>query len=323
MFIDNRWYVFICALFALVFSIYLAILPIDSFIDRDNYLSFASTPELFFFHRLNDGYISFVFNEPLWAITNIALRTIFDTENTLRVIIFLSSFSTFYIVLKNIPQEYFFLGLLFLLLPQVLKNNVIQLRQGFAIALFLWGYFSKSNKIRLLFFVSAALVHSSFIIIIPCLFFITLLSKYNFSNGIKGFLFTAISLSIGVGALSMASVLGARQAEGYENYTSNASGLGFIFWGCFLMVYILQGNTFLKRNVASLFFMILYLSTYFFLPVTARIFESVLIIILLSSIELKSWNKIYFYFLYVFYFIFTWVDRLFLPGFGWDIINYQ
>ena len=308
---------------SVLFAIYLAFLPIDSFVDRDNYLIYASAYDLIFINIIQSGFFSFIFNEPFFISVIFLLSTFFGTEDILRVIIAFSTFSTFYLVLRNVPKRFLLLALLILLSPQVLKNNIIHLRQGLAVSVFLWGWFSTkpSRKIILLFL--AALTHSSFFIVDFSLLTIFIIQRLKISNSIKYLFYSAYGLALGFFGIAISAYLGARQGLSYEGVEAETSGLNFIYWLFILVLYLSQGKIFFEKNAASLFFIILYLTTYFTLPVTARVFESVLIIVLLASLDLRGYKRQAFYILYVFYFIYSWYFRIFQPGFGWDVINYH
>jgi hypothetical protein len=309
--------------FSFLFALYLASLPIDQFVDRESYLSYASYSLPIFLNRSSHGILTFFFNEPLFGAVNVILTSLFEVETTLRLIIFFSAFTTFYIVLLNSEPKYILLSLLFLLLPQVLKNNIIHLRQGLAISFFIWGWFSSNGRKKKILFFCSALTHSSFIIVLFGLFLIRFIREFKFSTDLRMTIFVLLSLFIGVFSFPLADMLGARQVDNYETVVSEASGFGFIFWFGILIIFISQGKRFFLHNTHSFLFLSLYLGTYFFLPVSGSILESVLILILMSSHELKNYKKWMFIFAYLSYFILTWYPRLFKPGFGWSILNYQ
>ncbi|MCF2848679.1 EpsG family protein [Pseudoalteromonas sp. ACER1] len=311
-----------CLLFALVFAFILCYLPIEQLVDRNNYLVYSSFSSEILSSRFNNGLISFLFNEPFWLFVNLFLSSVFSAENTVRIIIFFSTFITFYLVLANFEPKFLLLLLLFLFLPQVLKNNVIHLRQGLAIALFLVGWFSNNSKSKLFFLCLAALVHTSFIIVGFGMFLVDFLSRIRVSNGIKNLIYVVVGILIAIFGLVIASTFGARQAERYAEVSANISGFGFVFWSGVFFLYLSQGKDFVTRNSYSLFFILLYLATYFTLPVTGRVLESVLLIILLSSLELKKWKKLLFITVYTLYFFLNWLPRLGQPWFGWGISNY-
>lgn len=319
MLITRDYNKFLIAVISFAFAYYLSSLPIDAFVDRSNYLSFATYVEIIIESRISKGFFSFLFNEPFFALIILILRNFLSPENTISAIIGFSTFSVFFLVLSNVPKKYLFLAVLILLLPQVLKNHIVHLRQGLALSIFLWGWFSSNRNYKLLFFVLAALTHSSFLIVVSFLFLINIVQKVKLLSSFKYVIYTMLGLGIGLFGLAIASALNARQAEGYEEFETSSSGLAFVFWLCILLLYLSQGKYYAKKHTAALFFIILYLTTYFFIPVTGRIFESCLIIVLLASVDLKREKIFIFYSLYLFYFIYLWYLRLPQSGFGWYV----
>lgn len=247
---------------------------------------------------------------------NIILSEILSPEWVLRFIIFFSSFTTTFIVLRNVILRDYFIVLLFLILPLVLKNNIIHLRQGAAIAFFLCGWFSQQKKIKYSLFLCAALVHSSFMIVLFCVLIVNILLYLKLSYGVRNVLYIIFSLLIGTSALLIANFLGARQGAGYKE-SADVSGLSFIFWGGVTGFFIIQGREFLFRYAYAVFFLLLYLSTYFLIPVTARVFESVILLVLLSIIDFKGQYKYLGIIYFLMYFFALWVMRIDEPGFGW------
>lgn len=311
-----------CFSVAVAVATILASLPVEQFVDRNNYLTYSTYAYDILLSRINNGIVSFFFNEPFWVIVNLLISKLLSPESTIRAIILFSAFSTVYLVLRNNSPKYILLLLAFLLLPQVLKNNVIHLRQGLAVALFLWGWFSVSRNVRYTFFGLAALVHTSFIIVIFGMIVVSFLSGLRVSNGIRNLIYVSVGLGIALFGLVIASYFGARQADRYSEISANISGFGFLFWSGILGLFILQGKNFIEKNSISLFFIFLYLATYFSLPVTGRVLESVLLVILISALELKNWKKLLFVFVYLMYFILNWLPRLNQPWFGWGVANY-
>lgn len=316
---DRRYYILICFFVALIFSLVLSNLQVDAYIDRVSYLAYAEDSLLVLGRNFSSGWLKLIFNEPLWLTINIILSTIFSVENVVRFIIFCSTFLTVYLVLSNVDKRFFVLALLFLLLPQVLKNNIIHLRQGLAVAIFLAGWFSLNYKTKYLCFIFSALIHSSFVIVLVGIIGVNILLYLRFSYGLRSIIFIIIGLCIAFFGLYFAELLGARQGASYQGKSSSASGLAFIYWSGFFVLFTLQSKQFLKSHAIPTFFILLYLSSYFFLPVTARVFESVLLIILLSTVDFK---RLYLYLVsiyFIFYFLATWAPRIGEPGLGWFV----
>src|SRR5690606_31256538 len=85
--------------------------------------------------------VAVLFNEPLWLLINIGLSKLFIGEVVLRIIIFVAAFLVSWLLLRQNPRHIFWM-MGFLLIPQVMKNHIIHLRQGLGLAVFLLGYFS-------------------------------------------------------------------------------------------------------------------------------------------------------------------------------------
>lgn len=303
------------------FSFYLAQLPVDAFYDRVNYLMYASSSSLVFLRYLNEGLLSVLLNEPVWLGLNILLSTVFNEEITLRALVFFSSFVLTYKVLKYKPK-YFILLCLFLLLPQVLKNNIVHLRQGVGLAFFLLGYFSKHKVSKAVFILISPFVHTSFIFIV---FFYLVNKVYHhlrFAADVRALTIVLFGLFVSILGIKLAGLLGARQGDESGLYASagmHALGFGSVFWSVILCLYFSAGKSFLKEQSLSVSILVFYLSTYLFFPVTARIFESGLILVLLSGLSLRGFKFYSFIILFSFYFIMQWAVRLNEPLFGWAV----
>lgn len=318
---NSRYFVF-CFLLAVFFAAYLTLLPVDLFVDRDNYLRAATYPMYALEFNWGQGLLYYLVNEPFWAMTLFFLSNFFSPEDTIRVVIFYSSLSVWVLVFKNTRKEYFLFVLFILLLPQVLKNNIVHLRQGFAVSFFLWGWYSESGKFKYTLYLVASLIHASFMIVVPCFLLLSAVGGFGVPSSIRYFAYSVLGLFVGLYGIVIAGQVGARQAEAYSVSESNVSGLAFCYWIAVFSVYTIGNKEFAKKNDMLLFFILFYLSTYFFLPVTARIFESVLILILLASTGLNGYRKCVFLVLYAFYFLFGWGVRISDPGFGWSSVNY-
>lgn len=294
----------------------LASQPVEEFVDRANYLLYAGDSSAIFDRYLSQGIITLSFNEPIWLLYNAGLSFFLTPEGVIVTTIFLASFATAYLILKVSPAHFLLLTL-FLLLPQVLKNNIIHLRQGLAIAVFLMGWFSVRPATRYFFFLMACFIHSSFVVIVFLYFLNAFYNRFRFSSDLRTIIAASIGLLIGIFGVWVAGLVGARQANEYTGDSAAVSGIGFIFWALVAIVFALQGRAFIRRNSLELSIIVFYLSTYFFLPVTARVFESGLLLVLISALQLTSYRKFMFISLFFFYFAIQWGSRLFLPGFGW------
>jgi len=318
--LNPKSYKVLCFFLAAFFSILLTSLPVDGLVDRASYLLYPSNSPILLLQNFSLGLFPLLANEPLWLAINSLLSIFISAENVIRAIIAFSSFTTFYLALKNTNVKYFYIVILFLLLPLVLKNNLIHLRQGFGVAIFLIGWFSTTNKVKYFFYICAALIHSSFIVILFGILGVNFLMFLKLSHGIRSVMYLFIGIVVGLAGLYLAQFIGARQGGEYSDSASqNASGLGFIYWGFVLVLFVMQGKVFLRYNTQIIFFLILYLSTYFILPVTARIFESVVLLVLLASLRFKVKYKRIFQLVFCLYFFLVWSLHFRLEGFGWFV----
>lgn len=305
--------------FAIIYAAVLSGLQVDAFVDRDNYLVYAEYSSDIFDRYVGEGPLFVIFNEPAWLLLNILLSSFFLPDVVLRIIIFFSAFFTCFYVLR-FKAKYFFVLLFFLLLPQVLKNNIIHLRQGLAISFFLMGWFSSRSGLRWIFMGLSCLIHASFLFLILLFFLNQLFTFFRYSTGLRILLIALLSITIGGGGMWLARVLGARQGEAVQSFS--VSGLGFMFWLAVAVLFFSQGKQFLRDNWFAFSILLFYLLTYFFLPVTARIFESGMILVLLAGLSLDSYKKLSFFSALFFYFCVQWYQHAGLPGFGWGVENY-
>lgn len=227
-------------------------------------------------------------------------------------------FTNYNLLLRN-NLQYFWILLLILIFPNVIKNFIIHLRQGLAIAFFLIGWFSLSRSKKYFFFILTPFVHASFFLVIAMYFLTLALQKLKFAFDVKFIVYFILGFVISFGLAFIASLLGMRQATEYEFIAADSSGLGFLFWLGILIIYISNGREFLRKNSFILGMIIFYLVTYFFVEVTARIFESVIILVLLASLELKNKYKIIVVGFFVIFIIYQFLSKIDMPYFGYGI----
>ena len=301
-----------------VLAYFLATLPIDVFYDRGNYLVYAQNSINILLRYLNRGVLNVFSNEPLWLSINIILSSWLSPENTLRIIIFFASFISTSLVLKN-NQKYWYLVFLILLLPQVIKNDIVHLRQGLALAIFLIGWYSRNRRTKLLFIGLAPFIHTSFFFI-DFILLVTFILKYlRYSKGIRAIVIVLLGIVLNFSLIFITSLLGARQADQYSQVDMSVSGLAFIFWFVILIVFLSEGKQFANKYAFEQAALIFYLKTYFFMPVTARIFESAILLVLLAGLQLTKWRRWVFLAGFTFYFIYSYLPRLSQPLLGWAV----
>lgn len=312
---DILTYRLIAFLCAASLALLLSSFPDDAFYDRAGYISYAYDSILILANTFARGIVSVFTNEPIWLLTNISLAKILGGENVISTIVFFSTFVTSYLILVTKPKCFLIL-LVFLLMPQVLKNNIVHLRQGFAISFFLMGFFSKSNKMKLVFLTACCFIHSSFFIV-STVYVISLVTiRLRLAIDLRVAAALSFGLFFSFFGLFLAGAIGARQAE--SEYQLSGLGFGFLFWFIVLGLFLTSNQRFLKQESFSIFMLIFYLSTYLFSPFSARVFESTLLVVLLSGLNLSNAKRLMFYVLILFYFLSQWLPRLTEGYFGWS-----
>jgi len=302
-------------LLALMYGAALAALPVDVFLDRDNYLTYASDSLGILVRNFSGGPISVLANEPLFLLINIGLSSFLSPETVVRSLIFLSATVVARFVLRKDPRQFVWL-LFFLLVPQVIKNHIVHLRQGVAIAVFLLGWNIRSVSLRWMLLLMAAFIHASFVFVIGLLMMTKIVQRMRFAADIQMLAFVSAGIVVGLGMGWLAQMVGARQGESYAFDGGAASGLGFVFWLFVLALFVLQGKTFMQRNAFPVSALVLYLATYFLVEVTARIFESSVIFVLLAGLLLTSWRRAAFLTAILFYVCLSYLLRLNQPWLG-------
>lgn len=276
--------------FSFTYSFVLVSLPIDSFKDRSNYLAYAEKSSLVLIRYFNDGVLATLTNEPFWLLINSVLGIFFEPEASVSLIIGFSAFIVAFSTLRSDPRNALFI-LLCLLLPQVLNNYIVHLRQGLAISVFMVGWLSGNRLFKYLCLFLSPLIHSSFFFILALIFICRLGQKLKLASDVKSLLFLSFGLIISFSLALIAENLGTRQAEQYDLSSTNVSGLGFALWSMVLVLFLAQGNRFVQENNLSFGVLIFYLSTYFFVSVSGRILESVILVILLTGLKLTGWRR--------------------------------
>lgn len=294
----------------------LSSLPVEAFYDRENYVNYVLYAPIHFQELKDMGFLKALFNEPLWILLNYGLSLHLDTDEVIRCYVFFAFLVTSTLVLYKHPKQ-FLLVALFLLLPQIIKDYVVHLRQGVGLSLFLIGWYSTRKDIKWLFFLAAPLMHSSFFFIDLLMVTQILISWVGLNLFIRFVVYVAFVVALEVLGIWLADLFGARQGDRYSQSYAQTSGGGFVLWLAVLFIFFAQGRIFIKRNILSISVLIFYLFGYFILPPVARIFESGLMIILTSSLQLTGPRKFAFLLIFLFYFGAQWYVRFKMPLYGW------
>lgn len=305
--------------FALVYATILASLPLEAFKDRENYLVYARFSDLTLAGYASAGWVVVAVNEPLWLLINIGLAHFLEPEMIVRTLVFIPAFIVSFVLLCNNFRHVLWMTF-FLLVPQILKNHLIHLRQGVGVSVFILGYYAGPRWLRLALMGIAGFIHSSFLIVTAIGVVIWIGHALRFSPALRIILFIASFTIASLILNEVASALGARQAIQYAEADLAISGLGFLFWLFVLGLFIFDGNQFVRNNFFPVGILTFYLSTYFIVPVSARVFESVILLVMLAGLDLSSWRRQVFLFIIVLYAFLTYWLKIDQPWLGWGVI---
>ena len=297
-------------------AVFLAMLPLLAFKDRSNYLSYAENSLGILLFNLASGLDSLIFNEPIWLTINILLSQFFESEIIVQMIIALPLIIISNKITSNNDHKILVI-LLIMLVPQVLKNHIIHLRQGVALCFFIIGFYSNKFWIRNTLQVLSCFIHSSFFIVFFIRLFDHFLGKLKINLFFQIIITAIVLFLIGTLAIQIASVLGARQGERYTAVLTNVSGLGFVFWSIIYVIFLSAGRRFLRAKSFQMSIFSFYLVNYFTFPVAARVFESGLLLILLAGLDLKGYRRLMFIFLVLAFSALGLALKIDQPMLGW------
>lgn len=300
----------VIVVFALIYASILTNLPLLDFHDRENYLQYASHSDVILARFQKRGIFSLVFNEPIWLLINIILKYFLVPEQVLRVIIFAGAFLTSFAFLR-LSSKNILIMIFLLLIPQTLKNNISHLRQGLSIGFFMSGMLF-TGWFRIVLMGLTPFIHSSFFFVIALTQVDKIIQFFvNVSIRIKTLIIVCASIILSLNLGRITALVGDRRATEYDFATSSStSGLGWFFWLCILILMLSSGKIWLKRYSLSIYFVVFYLATYPFIEVTARIFESSMLLVFFACINLKKWRKYMFICAIVIYGLIQWYLRL-------------
>jgi hypothetical protein len=303
---------------ALAYGAACSAIPSDSFKDWANYLNYAEDSSLTLSSLWQLGFIVTLTNEPVWLLINSGLALLLPPEAVVRTIIFVSATLVAWLVLRADPRHFaMLLGILFL--PQVVKNHLIHLRQGAAIAVFLAGWFSGWRPLRWFLMFLAPFIHLSFTFVWLLMALASVTRYLRFAWDLRALTFVCAGVAVGNLLAWVAALMGARQAGLYAFASADVSGLGFAFWLAICLLMILQGSRFMREHAFQMGAVLFYLATYFLIEVTARIFESVIVLVLLAGLHMTSWRRMVFFGAIAVYGGLQWILRSESPSMGFGI----
>jgi hypothetical protein len=275
--------------FSLFYGLLLYSIPSVWASDRISYLNYVNNSIFIIQEYLDGSLIILFFNEPIWLIINIALSYLGNPNYAIGVLIFINSFFVSYILLRKggIPFKWVLLTLLF---PPIFTMQFSHIRQAVALTIFMAGYFSKNKYSAIIMWLSA-LIHSSFFIVLPLIYLIRMLDKLMPKSAILVKLFFILIYIYLVIFLmgEIAHIAGARQAQVDFSIVNN-SGNAFIFWLAVLVLLSSQGVQYLNKSILPISVLLLYITSYYYNPFIVRVFDNLVLFVLLRGVELRSWR---------------------------------
>jgi hypothetical protein len=272
---------------AFIYAIVLGFLPQEIFRDRIGYFDLAEKGMFWLEYYFNRGGLSGLTNEPLfWWIIGQLSQWIAPQE-VIHLVVMVPAFFLAYYTLQY-QKEYFWILLGMLLLPQVVKNHLVHIRQGMAVAMFMVGWYAPNQWVKWLLIGLSPFIHGSFFIIggLWGLNEWTQKLKFNYRLALNAGYILLVALFLS----EIARLFGARQAHYSTGVWQEVSGMGFLFWGGITTLFFIQGKDFIKQHLFSISILVLYLSTYFFVELSARIFESGMMVVLLTILSFKRYQ---------------------------------
>jgi hypothetical protein len=283
---DNSSSVIILVI-AVLYGAILSQLPTEDYFDHANYLAYAENSwDLLVATWTVNPLVSLV-NEPLWLLLNAGLAPVMSPGAMVQLIIFVSATTVALKVMRFDPKLAMLL-FLFLLMPQVIQNYLIHLRQGVAIAIFLTGWFSERPRARWVVMALAPFVHSSFIFIFLLLGLVAIARRLRLGPDFRVIAFAGPGIAVGLGVGWLAALFGARQADEYSFVTEAVSGIGFLLWLIVFLLMYAEGRSYLRRHMFEGCLVLFYLGAYFFTEITSRVFESGILLVLLAAVRLTG-----------------------------------
>lgn len=282
-------------LFSLVYAILLSYSDLifgysfDLVKDRTNYQAYFKLGANLFVGGL--GFDS-ILSEPGFIIFMVATSALFDNAiMAVRGLIAISSFIFSFSLLK-IDRLSWGIKLLVLFSPWILVNYVMTLRQGLALALFMYAYFHGSPRVKIIVYSVLPLIHYLFWIVIGLLVTATIIRKLKISVGVASLLFLLISCSILIvlyllildydifssGELNKLLAV-------YQNKLDFEIGFGWLFWFLVFIIFFSQRLSFIKENYLPLLFLLLYLTLTPFFPPISRVMQVGAPIILVAALR--------------------------------------
>ncbi|MDF2476036.1 MAG: hypothetical protein K0S24_1519 [Sphingobacterium sp.] len=281
-------------IFGWFYAIWLYDLPALLYRDRVNYISYATYPDIYINIAKAKGYIFF---EPLFLLFNKWTLGLFNNpEFSVKIFVFFITFSLCFFCFYR--TRYFVFGLLavfFLFIQtQALGMQLVTIRQGLGMALLLLTLPSTKKEVQVFLLIAfCGLIHNSFYI-----FLLFYLMDWFLDNKVKVRKSIRLTYLILFGLIFSISFFVASKfletKQDYQDFEYSSSGGAFLFWLSVLIYFLLfkgenETDRFSKLSYKiSIVGLIIYVTGYFFTPISGRIigtFAPFIIISLFSKFK--------------------------------------
>ena len=289
--------------------------------DRLNYINYFYGSAHLIDSSANQGLLDTLASEPVFVVIWYSLSLIArDSSNALAILIFVSSFLTAFVILerREIP---FLWRVLILFFPWLIVNYIVNLRQGVAIAFFLYAHFHLNGRWKFLVYAITPLIHYSFLLIVGIFAIAHVLKKAKIANSIRMIISHATVMTVAAILLAIFArwvVVPVRELEvlfiRYADSVSPQFGFGVIYWGIVWIIFVTSKKTFIKDNIVSILSIGLYLSLVVFFPPVSRIIQNMAPFILLAGFQLGGFRLAAFKLLFTFHIVLFWVSSIYLRG---------
>lgn len=280
-----------------IFFIYIYVLynlPNNWFRDRDIYIIYAQYYDTFL--KEDNNTITALVNEPLFSqIASLFTNNpeFFPTALSITI----ASIYVFYTIKLSKNFLTFLLGFSLLIFNSYLIfQQIFQLRQGLATALFVIIFFSvKSLKLRLILVCVLPFIHVSFFIISPLYILYELYLK-NLKSSTIIFSTTITTIIFSLISVTLMYLIGFRQADLYESLNEGRGG-GSLILHLFILIYL---YFFSKKENEKLFNWVVigltfFITSYYIFPAAGRLFSSFYPFILFYFISKDKLQDIIFF----------------------------
>jgi hypothetical protein len=271
---------------AFLLSSTLVFLPFEGLTDRVSYINTLNNIIKYKQNYIKeDSLFIFFVSDPIWYYMNFALAKLIPTDWTIRLIIFFGSFTTLCLLINQSKREWLPLIFLVSLSPAFLTHYIGHLRQGFALTLMVISYFMWRKKplFSVFILIFAIFTHNITAICIFLVFLKNLLQKCLGAN-LSIVIFALINIIIFNNQIiaQVLNILQHRQYEYYNSITYDPSGRILV------LIVILLASFSVKRSfikTEGAYFFVFYLLTYFTLPISARVFESMFVLLTCQVVQ--------------------------------------